>query len=384
MDNEEIIRQEAISLYLQGISPSKIGERLTRTRQWVYKWVKRYQSRSNEDWYKEDSKAPKQKPEKTPEGVERAIIKIRKELLEEPYHQTGAINILYRLNDLGIDPPSTATINRIIKRNHLESNDCKRMKKRKDYPGDFFNLQQMDLIGPRYLKGGFRFYLYTIIDVDTHYASVYAITDKSAQSIVPCLIDFWKNFQIPDFLQMDNELTFRGSNRHPRGLGLLLRVALSNSVVPIFIPPAEPWRNGVIEKFNDSVEKRFLNKVTFANFEELSDKAKEFSVFHNEYHHYAVINNATPNLCIPAIGERNILRKEIDLEIKILVDEGDIIFIRFIRGDLKLRILGTVFDVNLELKYSYVIARIVLEKYILIVSREQIIFHVFNFPMSIP
>jgi len=29
----------------------------------------------------------------------------------------------------------------------------------------------------------------------------------------------------------------------------------SNGITPIFILPAEPWRNGVIEKFNDKVQK---------------------------------------------------------------------------------------------------------------------------------
>lgn len=98
----------------------------------------------------------------------------------------------------------------------------------------------MDLIGPKYLKGGFRFYFFNIIDIENHCSGVYPIPDKSAESIVPCLIDFWKRYQMPDFLQMDNELSFRGSNRYPRELGLLMRVAISNGVCPIFIPPSEP------------------------------------------------------------------------------------------------------------------------------------------------
>ncbi len=67
---------------------------------------------------------------------------------------------------------------------------------------------------------------------------------------------FPKNFQLPDFLQMDNELSFRGSNKYPGSLGLLLKVALSCGVTPVFIPAAEPWRNGVIEKFNHNANHR--------------------------------------------------------------------------------------------------------------------------------
>jgi hypothetical protein len=55
------------------------------------------------------------------------------------------------------------------------------------------------LVAPRYLKGGFRFYLYGIIDVETHFSFTYPVLDKAAKSIVPCLLDFWRRFQLPDF-----------------------------------------------------------------------------------------------------------------------------------------------------------------------------------------
>lgn len=78
------------------------------------------------------------------------------------------------------------------------------------------------------------------------------------------------------------------------------------------------------------------------------------------------------------------LSRKIDLNAKIFVEEGSLIFIRFIRSDLKLRILDTVFIVNEELKYSYVLAEIILEKFVLAVSRNHQIFHYFPFPMNLP
>jgi putative transposase len=66
---------------------------------------------------------------------------------------------------------------------------------------------------------------------------------------------------------MDNEMSFRGSNRYPRSLGIVLRLALSQGVTPIFIPPSEPWRNGVIEKFNSTMDKYFFSKQKVSSFE---------------------------------------------------------------------------------------------------------------------
>ena len=50
----------------------------------------------------------------------------------------------------------------------------------------------------------------------------------------------------------------------------------------------------------------------------------------------------------------------------------------------KLHILDAVFIVNEELKYSYVMAEIILDKFVLVVSRNHIIFHYFPFPMNLP
>jgi transposase InsO family protein len=38
---------------------------------------------------------------------------------------------------------------------------------------------------------------------------------------------------------------------YPGGMGALIRLCLINGIELWFIPRGEPWRNGVVEKFND-------------------------------------------------------------------------------------------------------------------------------------
>ena len=383
MEQEEIIRQEAVRLHLQGESVASIAAKIERTRQWVYKWVERYTLNPKGDWFKSKSNAPKQSILKIDNAVENSVISIRKSLQNKPYSQKGALSIMYEFERLGIKSPSLSTINRILHRNDLINPSSEKTRKETEYPTYFLDVQQMDLIGPKYLKGGFRFYFYNIIDTQTHYAGVYPILNKSAESITPCTIDFWQGFQMPDFIQMDNELSFRGSNRHPRGLGLLMRVTLSNGVSPIFIPPAEPWRNGIIEKFNNTVLKYFYNTQTFSSFEELCEKAKDFTCFHNKNHRYSSQSNQTPNQMIDKISYKSKLEKDLDLKQKIKVEYGRLIFIRFIRSDLKLSVLNTIFILKSELKYSYVVCEIILEKHLLVVSQNSTIHHYFEFAMPL-
>jgi len=221
-----------------------------------------------------------------------------------------------------------------------------------------------------------------IIDTDNHYAGVYPLKDKTSKSIATALIDFWKSYSMPDFLQMDNELSFRGSNRHPRSLGLVLRLALSLGITPIFIPPAEPWRNGIVEKFNHNMLKYFFSTQKFKDLQDTREKAKEFSVFHNQNHRYSTQGGLTPNNLVKESNNYKLI-KEIDLYKPILLIEGKIIFIRFIRSDQLLKIFDKRFKVNKQLTYTYVVAEVIIEKHVLLVSQDHKIYHIFPFAMPV-
>lgn len=239
----------------------------------------------------------------------------------------------------------------------------------------------MDLVGPKYLKGGFRFYFQNFIDTENHFAGVYPIRDKSSVSVAKTVVKFWTTYGIPDYLQMDNELSFRGSNRYPRSLGIVLRLALSQGVTPIFIPPAEPWRNGIIEKFNSTMDKYFFSKQKVSSFEELDQKSAEFSDFHNHNHRYTSQGGKTPCM-ITSISQDHKL-KQVNLEEPIPMVNGSVIFIRFIRSDRRLQILGTTFTLNQQLVYTYVIAEIVIEQHVLLIKQDGIIHHLFPYAMPV-
>jgi transposase len=59
MEQEEILRQEAIRMHLQSESVLAIAAKIDRTRQWVYKWIERYELNSQSEWFKSESNAPK-------------------------------------------------------------------------------------------------------------------------------------------------------------------------------------------------------------------------------------------------------------------------------------------------------------------------------------
>jgi hypothetical protein len=200
------------------------------------------------------------------------------------------------------------------------------------------------------------------MDLFSHQVYIESQRTKEDRQVASSLLRCWKVIGPPDFLQLDNELSFRGSNRHPRSPGLVIRLCLFFDVQPVFIPIGEPWRNGAIEKFNDTYNKKFFRRQWFTSYSNLKRQSKNFQRFHNKYHRYSCLKGKTPLQVIqtngskpPSIGANTKLP---DLD---SVPDGNIILIRFIRSDRLLDIFGEKFKVSKSLVYSYVKAVIVTE-----------------------
>jgi hypothetical protein len=96
------------------------------------------------------------------------------------------------------------------------------------------------------------------------------------------LIGMWSLVGIPLAAQFDNHSTFRGGIP-PASASFCPVVAtcLDLGVVPRFIPLREPWRNGVVERFNDVWDKSFFGTERFRGLEHLRDENAAFIAFHN-------------------------------------------------------------------------------------------------------
>lgn len=385
--NEYEYRQEAIQRYLAGEKILKIAKSLGKSRKWLHHWVNRYNSTKDENWYKDFSKAPLKTNKKIETEIEQQILLVRQELMDNKMAQIGAISIQYEFEKRGIKPlPKIWTINRVI-RSHNLIREPQAKKTSKVYPELFWHVHQMDLVGPRHIKGDGNFYSINIIDVTNHVCHVKAVRTKSSNGIVAALACFWQTHGFPDALQMDNELAFRGSNRYPRSFGAVIRFALSQGVAIIFIPVAEPWRNGIIEKFNDNYQRHFLKAYTFENLAKLSLQEHSFIEFHNRNHRYSSQNNQTPNevkatQMQPILYTGSVHLPDIKNEIKIPLTQGNIYYIRYIRSDLKLNLPNEVFLVKECLKYSYVIAHINIEKQTLFIWQNNQLIQTFLYEIN--
>lgn len=281
----------------------------------------------------------------------------------------GAQAIRWELEDRGIVSPSTRTINRILNRLDLVDRPSDGyLSKGRKYPalnGSTANrVHQADFVGPLYLKGPLRFYSLNSIDLATRRCAIEPMIQRAGQNTVDAFWAIWQRLGLPDHQQVDNEWLFFGSPQHPRGMGILIRLCLYYNVELWFIPPSEPWRNGVVEGFNDHYQKKFLARTRIEPDEsDLRDQTYRFESKHNSRWRYDAIKGLTPLSALTASGKQ--LRfpgEEAPPRHPIpKPEQGKYHFVRFIRSDGILTIFKETFDVPSEAIYEYIVATVDVE-----------------------
>ena len=115
---EQELRKKAIQKYLNGEKPKSIYQSLNRSKDWFFKWLKRYQS-GDQYWYRARSRAPKRQPTAISSVEKQRIISTRLHLESQKFAQIGPSAIKWELAKAGNSLPSDSTIKRVLKREGL-------------------------------------------------------------------------------------------------------------------------------------------------------------------------------------------------------------------------------------------------------------------------
>jgi len=370
MDIEEQKRIEAVNRYLKGDKPANIYREMNRSETWLFKWVNRLKT-GEEEWYKSHTKAPKNHGRETCKEIERAVVSIRKTLMEgneneSKYLGVGADAIQYRMEKLGFSKdeiPSVSTIKRIVKKHGLKVNKrerYKRVKSKKRYtilnPTQIDEMHQMDFVGPRFIKGYGAVSSLNLIDVVCNRVHIEQYDTKSMDNIIGFLIQYWRNNPIPRYLQVDNGMYFIGDFKYPRKFSRFIRFCLYVGIELVFINPKSPWMNGSIENFNGWFEEKFWAKETFTSLEDMRAKSTHFV---EQYNDLSAWKNR--NKPLERINSAKIINNSLKISLgKLPLTKGKIHFIRKVDNEGKISVLNEVFKVGEEFIGEYAWATICL------------------------
>lgn len=360
---------------LSGEPPGKVAADMGRTERWVRKWVARYDP-TDESWAKSQSRAPNTVANRTPEQTERVVLEIRERLMKDPWAQVGSAAIAWEMQKLGKDPLPLWTIERILQRSGVpkrRSRPERYVPKGTPYPASVLlranAWHEADLVGPRHLEGGIPFYALNAIDLGRRKVGIEILDSKEEWEVAQGLALIWSRLGIPGGVKFDNGQTIQGRHRH---LALPVWLACAEGVRVRFIPFGEPWRNPVIEHFNDVFDKRFFRRERFADKRHLRKRAREFETFHNSKHRYSALKRATPDELERKLG---FSPKLLDPAIRPpteLPRRGVVEFVRLIRSDRQLKVLDVKIVMPEKLVHRYVTAKLYLRTHRLVIEAHGI------------
>ena len=122
-------------------------------------------------------------------------------------------------------------------------------------------LHLIDLVGPIYLKGQRqRYYIFVCRDAFDGAVGLKLSRSRQMEAVLVFLGECWKTLGRPEQIQFDNAREFLGWGPAARYLSRVIRLCLRFGIEPIFIPPAQPQRNGAVEWFNGWFQPRLLQR----------------------------------------------------------------------------------------------------------------------------
>ena len=389
--SEAELRKEAVRRRHGGESAEEVATALGRTSRWVRKWSARAVLETGDhDWAEGRSRAPRTSPTRIDDGLRQAILDARARLVLNPRAQFGPLAVAWELRRVGVEPiPPRWTIERVIAAAGLarpRRRQAGYVAKGVPYPvvesPEPGAVHQIDMVGPRHLDGAVEFHALNLVDVGSHAAGSTILTAARPSWIAAEMAAMWGILGVPGIAQFDNHSNFRGAI--PPGwatFGPVVATCLDLDVVPRFIPLREPWRNGVVEHFNDVWDKSFFRTERFSGLEHLSTQNAAFVAFHNEHHRYSAHGGASPDEVWSGRTYQPLLPGY--AVPTSLPAKGRIEVVRYIRSNRRLDLFGKRVTVAEEHTHQYVTATIrVRARRITVVTMDGEIVHDGDFALS--
>ena len=380
-----------LSSYYQHLTKNVIQQRLQCTANWLNRWLSRYDPDDVEGSLRNRCPGPRRGDSPWSTDIQQQVMAMREARSSGavgPYALIGAAAIHYELEALeSPEVPPRRTIHRWLSKAGLIPTTAQETEERESKAIPLpaatrvNSVQQLDLKGPLYLHGsGHKYYLVSLRDRYSRRCAIDALASRAAQGIVDFLVASWHGLGLPDYLQMDNALEFRGSNRYPRSFGRVVRVAVDVDIEPVFNPPREPWRNGGVERHNGFLDERLL-AVECADFAALRQEARTCQQACNQKHRLTVLDGHTPDEIARTATLRLLSRDYQRHQAQQLPPaRGWVSFVRLVRKSGRITLgAGDRFMIDPKLAYTYVLARVDLTNQVVTISQEDKVLKTYDF-----
>jgi len=277
-------------------SKTSIAQKMKVSRNFVSRWTQSI----NQDFTSDNRGWKKGKSRKWDSEIKEKIKSIRLYLENDSfefYHGATAIQQEWRRRYSDEVIPPLRTIDKYLSELGLAK---KRKEKHKGaakylcYPehtiynqiGD--RVAEVDFIGKKYISGsseplnfiGFSF------KKEPRLRYYRRIEGQTTNNFITETDKFFRFFEKPDVIKLDNGLAFIGSASGKRNISRSMFFLLKNNVIPVFAVPRKPFTQASIEGNNSVFSKKFWNKFDFKSLKEIDDKLELFNQSSQRYTEY--------------------------------------------------------------------------------------------------
>jgi transposase-like protein len=235
------------------------------------------------DW-SDHSSAPHQ-TRRTAAPLEDQVLQARRDLAQSDLGAIGADAIRQRLRGLGVAAvPAVRTINRILGRRGAL--DGRTRTRRPPPPTGWYlpelaraaaELDSIDIVEGLVIKEGPHVEVLNVVSLHGGLIDSWPVeAPVTSVSTVESLVGHWRVVGLPGFAQFDNDMIFHGTHRYPDALGRVIRVCLSLSVVPVFVPPRETGFQAMIESYNGWWQAKVWSRFPHADLGDLQGRSAKY------------------------------------------------------------------------------------------------------------
>lgn len=252
-------------------------------------WIGRGRGRPLEEVEWEDRPPIPRKTSHTHASVEDVILSLRKELKESSdLGEYGAVAVRREIVERGISPvPSVRTIGRVfVRRGAL---DARKRIRRPPPPLGWYlpdlarrdaELDAFDVVEGLLIQGGPLVEVLNGISLHGGLVASWPSTAATAQGCVEALLEHWRQFGVPTYVQFDNDTRFSGAHVLPDTIGRVARLCLSLGVVAVFAPPRETGFQGAIEGYNARWIAKVWSRFHHPSLAALQERSQKYVLAH--------------------------------------------------------------------------------------------------------
>jgi hypothetical protein len=303
-----------VALVRRGLSMRAVARRFHVSLPTVQRWVKRGQGRRLDrvDWRAQSSRPHRTR--RTAESLEELVLHVRQELKERSdLGEFGAAAIARELTRRGhLSLPSVRTIGRILARRGVL--DAHRRPRHRPPPLGWYlpvvaareaEIDSFDVVEGLVIEGGSQVEVLTGISLHGGLVAAWPLPAITAQAVTDALVEHWRAWGLPAFVQFDNDTRFQGPHQHPDAVGRVIRLCLALEVVPVFAPPRETGFQAAIEGFNAQWQAKVWARFHHDSLADLQGRSARYIAAHHR-RAMARIDAAPPRRPLPQRWRRHL------------------------------------------------------------------------------